>query len=276
MGDTVVSQLTVAAAAEGGPDARASQLYVLAAGAYPTEAIEASQGVVLSGVYKSVNTVVSQAVVMVAARGRIANPQLRVWTFTLDGHDFYVLRLGERETLVYDLYSEQWSDWGSGSAARWRANTGANWIGGGVIAGGYGSNIVVGDDTHGTVFFLDPEYAYDDDPLTGSADQAGFVRMAQGQLPLRGRDAVPCYGVILSASFGYEDALGGVQLEISDDAGESYTDCGTVTIALADYAARVEWTSLGSITAPGRLFRLTDSHLARIDGLDLYDAAESE
>jgi hypothetical protein len=54
---------------------------------------------------------VPQADVLAYVRGRIQNPKLRAWTFTLDGHDFYVLRLGMDLTLVYDVYSEQWMDW---------------------------------------------------------------------------------------------------------------------------------------------------------------------
>jgi hypothetical protein len=52
-----------------------------------------------------------QADVLAYVRGRIQNPKMRAWTFTLDGHDFYVLRLGMDLTLVYDVSSEQWVDW---------------------------------------------------------------------------------------------------------------------------------------------------------------------
>ena len=93
-----------------------------------------------------------------------SKPQARVWTFSLDGHDFYVLRLGDSETLVYDLYSEQWVDWANFQKEFWRANNGQNWAGASKLAYTYGSDVVVGDDTYGLLWFLDPEQPYDQDP----------------------------------------------------------------------------------------------------------------
>ena len=57
------------------------------------------------------NLEISQSRLLVAVRGRPGNPRLRDWTFSLDGHDFYVLRLGDDLTLVYDATTEQWVDW---------------------------------------------------------------------------------------------------------------------------------------------------------------------
>lgn len=217
---------------------------------------------------------ISEFGAMVVYRGRVADPNLAVWTFTLDGHDFYVLRLGDTETLVHDVYSEKWTVWGSGTSPRWRAKTGINWQGAGAVAGGYGSTIVVGDETFGTLYFLDPEYALDDDPQTGSEGAQTFLRVAQGQIPHRGRDPLDDFGVSLSGAFG--NVLGGVTLSISDDNGNTYDDCGTITVDPGDYSPRVEWSSLGMIVAPGRLYKIEDDGLlARIDSLDRLADAES-
>ena len=78
---------------------------------FPTASMELSQARSLVTLGIGGTTIeVSQARTLGVVRGRIGNPKLRVWTFSLDGHDFYVLRLGDSETLVYDLYSEQWVD----------------------------------------------------------------------------------------------------------------------------------------------------------------------
>src|SRR5690606_14907332 len=73
---------------------------------------------------------VTQLRVISLVRGRVANPRVRTWTFTLDGHDFYVLRLGDQETLVYDVSTEQWVNWDSAGLPFWRPNVGMSWIGG--------------------------------------------------------------------------------------------------------------------------------------------------
>jgi hypothetical protein len=104
-------------------------------------------------------TRVTEGVVLTA--GRTANPKLRAWTFSLDGHDYYVLRLGDSLTLVYDVYSEQWMDWDAFGEIFWPVNIGFNWVGGqGVTdAAGdtFGSNVLVGDDTYPlALWFLDP------------------------------------------------------------------------------------------------------------------------
>ena len=67
-----------------------------------------------------------------------------------------------------------------------------------------------------------------------------------------------------------------VQLEISDDRGETFTSVGNVAIPEGDYSTEMLWTSLGQITAPGRLFRVTDDGaLPRIDDLSINSISEN-
>lgn len=255
-------------------DIRASQVYVLAAVKQVSDNVNYSQAYVNAGVLNLTTVQVPQAYVLAAVKGRVGNPNARAWTFSLDGHDFYVLHLGDTETLVYDTYSKEWSVWGNDQAIRWKAAFGINWVGAGPFAGGFGSNVITIDDTNGAVYFLSPNYPYDDDYDVGEDSRVAFQRIAQGQIIIRGRTPTPCYGVSLTGSFGdvFVDTLTAVTLEVSDDAGRTYSDCGTVTVTATDYAARVEWLSLGLMTAPGRMFRITDSgSLDRIDGLELLD-----
>lgn len=220
-----------------------------------------------------------QAAVLVAVRGRVQNPKLRVWTFTLDGHDFYVLRLGTILTLVYDDYSEQWMDWDAFALEYWPVNIGINWVGGvGLLddeGESYGSNVLVGDDTLGLLWFLDPNQPFDesfDGPLDPEPAKY-FPRVLQGQVPIVGRQVLPCYAAWLTTDMGdpaYDGAA--VTLEISDDAGKSYDDMGAVVVNLGTDKPELAWYSLGQIEAPGRLFRITDDGaVARIDGMEMND-----
>lgn len=221
----------------------------------------------------------SGAAVLVAVRGRVQNPKLRVWTFTLDGHDFYVLRLGIDLTLVYDVYSEQWIDWDAFEETYWPVNIGINWVGGvGLLDDAdqyYGSNVLVGDDTLGLLWFLDPEQPYDesfDGPLDPEPEKY-FTRITMGQVAMTGREVLPCYAVWLTTDMGdpaYDGA--GVLLEISDDAGKSFDDMGTVTVTLGENKPELSWYSLGQIEAPGRLFKIVDDGaITRIDGMEMND-----
>jgi hypothetical protein len=255
-------------------DIRASQAVILAAGAYPADGVKVSQALALAALEDGMSIRVSQALVLIAARGRVNDPQVRAWTFTLDGHDFYVLRLGNRETLIYDTYSESWYVWGSGDGDLWRAYNGANWLGGMTQGGGYGSNIVVGDDGNGSLYFLDPDGEVDDDSLLGADSPRPYQRVVQGQAVTKGYQSERCYGIQLQGSIGDvdDDTYTDVTLEVSDDQGGTYIDCGTISITPDDDNARLNWRSLGSIRSPGRLFKITDyGALTRIDSIDMDD-----
>lgn len=195
---------------------------------------------------------------------------LRVWTYSLDGHDFYVLRLGPSETLVYDLTTQQWSSWKSPSRNNWRAHIGSNWLGMSTdtFNRGFGSDVVAGDDVTGVLWVLDPNTGLDDTTTTGSLP---FTRMVIGGVSLSGRDTVPCGAVELTASVGHPALIGAtITLRTSDDKGHTYNNHGNVTATAGSYDQVIEWRALGLIKAPGRLFELSDNGAAvRINSLDM-------
>lgn len=237
--------------------------------------LRVSQAYALAAVRYDAEVRVTQAYVLVAVKRRPHDPTVRAWTFTLDGHDYYVLRLGDTETLVYDMHSEQWSVYGSGETNLWALLDGVNWGGGHNFSGAYGSNVLAGSDTNGALFFLDPEGTDDENATTGPDDLEPFRREATAQYFMRGYDMRPCWGVQLLGSIG--DVRGSnptdVTLEVSDDRGDTFFDCGTVTIAPDDFTARVTWQSLGSMQAPGRLFKIVDyGAVHRIDSLEMPGA----
>lgn len=250
------------------------QLNVLIAYNVPSENLVATQGEIIVTFRQAADIAVTQFELLAAVRGRIANPRLRAWTFSLDGHDFYVLRLGDQLTLVYDIYSEQWVDWADTEKLFWRANCGVNWLGAQGLAVDYGSSIVVGDDTYGLLWLLNPEQPYDQHPdYLAPQQEIYFDRITMGQVPIRGREVVPCFAAWLTTDMGDPAYTGaGVTLYTSDDGGETFDDHGLATVTLGEYSPELSWYSLGQIGAPGRLFKIVDDGaVARIDGMEMND-----
>lgn len=210
---------------------------------------------------------VQQAPVLAVVRGSIFNPKLRAWTFDLDGHEFYVINLGNDKTLVFDLTTEKWSWWSWGELERWRVQCGVNWTQSGRVAYDGGSDVVVGDDSIGILWTLSPDQGYDD-PLYGGDRAEGvkksFPRAATGQVITRGRHFVPCYEVYLTCDPG-EPAFTGAKLELfySDDAGRSYVSAGEIVVEEGNFNQDIVWRSLGQIPAQGRMFRIEDDGAVR-------------
>jgi hypothetical protein len=258
-----------------GSDVRVSQLSASAVYNFPSEGVRASQ-MQATAVTDGANDVrVSQAQVLAVVRGRIDNHRVRAWTYSMDGHDFYVLQLGETGTIICDLTTGQWSQWKSDGRASLRAVLGTNWTGigaGALISGGHRANVVAGDDTYGLIWFLAPEQGYDERADDDTVQQT-FERIAMAGVPMRGRDTARCNEVYLLANKGADEfsvEAQTVRLRTSDDAEKTWTDQGTITITPEEYEAEYVWRSLGIIGSPGRVFEITDNCLARIDGLEMY------
>lgn len=268
------SQLFVRSVDDPDPLAQVSQLLTRTVLNYPSEEAQVSQLFLRSIDEPEPDAQVSQLLVRAVVKGHTENPRIRAWTFTLDGHDFYVLRLGDMLTLIYDTYSEQWVDWENFTHPYWSPNIGTVWSGAAALAQNFGSSVVAGDDTWGLLWFLDPNQPYDEHPDYSSPNQfVYFDRITMGQVAMRGRENLPCNALWLTTDMGapaYDGA--GVRLEISDDAGVTFEDQGSVTITADANYPELAWYSLGQIEAPGRLFKLTDDGaITRIDGMEMND-----
>ena len=271
MADILVSQGDVGVVADTSPDIQMSQADVLAIYRLPAKNVQASQADVSVIVRPDTRTVVSQFDIIAIVKGQVFDPAVRAWTFSLDGHDFYVLRLGNTETLVFDLTTEQWYVWGTAEANLWSAFTGINWFGGNNFASVFGSNVLVGSDSNGAIFFLDPNNDLDSSAANGR-DAVPFRRRITAQIPVRGYDNFSIYEVQLIGSTGNltDETLTSMSLLYSDDRGETYVDAGTVDINQNDFEGRATWRSLGSFRSPGRLLRVEDfGSLRRIDSFTM-------
>jgi hypothetical protein len=250
---------------------RTTSGFVLSAINFPSDEVRSTQHLVVSTVIRTTTLRTEQAVVLAAVRGKVENRRNRAWAFSLDGHDFYVLRLGESMTLVYDVTTGQWSRWHGLDQGFWRAHIGGNWLG--IQRASYKKNttqVVCGDDAFGQLYTLDPEQPYDDHPTT-TDEKRHFPRKVMGGLPMTVRQTMPVGAVYLTMSFGNPSVTAAdVRLRTSDDFGNTWVDHGTVTVTPGDYSQEIVWRSLGLLKAPGKLFEITDTGgTIRIDGLDM-------
>lgn len=255
------SQLVMQASTASEPGARTSMLVVLAALAPPqTIGVSNTQSVLLAAVTQDAIPASSQLVLQVAYRtGSVENLTHRAWQYSLDGHTFYVITLGEQRTYVYDQTSGQWSQWQTNGLPGWNMELGTTWK----------NKVIAGDQSNPIIWELDPSSFLDD----GFKPQ---TRKVTGGYPLRQRTFLSNYAFRITASLGQPDVPltapatePTVQLRFSDDAGRSFTDAGTVTIKSIDFTQEISWLSLGTMNAPGRVWEITDTGaVARIDGAD--------
>lgn len=250
---------------------RLPQGKTLAAYGFPTEEMRISEGKGLITVNASKEMQVSQGTVLAVAAGRVKNFTLRAWTFTQDGHDFYVLHLGEDGTLVYDCLTQQWMTWESEhrDVLLWKAATGTPWNSVQNYAGN--SDAICIDDTTGMMYWINSAQAWDDtNGIDPSLTQEDFQRVLTGGIPARGRGNTSCNYVFLTGSLGNPYSGSQVLLQTSDDLGKTWTENGYITIDPDNWTQDVTWSSLGSFGTPGRIFEVIDNGaFERIDSLDM-------
>jgi hypothetical protein len=184
-----------------------------------------------------------------------ASSRARAWTFTLDGHKFYVLDLGTEGTLLHDATTGSWSQFVTTGFWNWNFRNGTMW----------GQRIVGGDTISSQIWEMSPSSMKDN----GTVD---IVHIATGELVKRTRTYVSVADLRLAVSVGkLDDTAGGatVLLEFSDDQGQTWQAMDTKALVQGDYSAEIAWRGLGAFAAPGRIFRITDvGGFVRIDGCD--------
>ena len=276
MADVEVYQARSQIVAEGG-DLRTSQFRMFAVANFPTEFLTASQAGVHVVAGKQAPIEVPQFRAFVYALGRPQNANTRAWGFSLDNHDFYVLRLGEDLTLVLDLTTGEWVPWDTLGRVTWRAHLGQNWFGAGAgnFFGGLATNIIAGDDTYGLLWTLDPEQGFDDHPVAELEPQY-FIRSVTGGMAMRMRQATRLNAAFLTVSLGFPAPDGAaITMLISRDNGRTWEDQGAVPLTTGGVNQELLWRSLGVVKAPGFLLRFDDTGATvRIDGANVRLADE--
>jgi hypothetical protein len=267
-----LSQATALSLNEGNPDLNLSHFSLLTCFNLPTLQVDTSQLSSLLTVSWSFPFRVSHASVLVAVIGKPEIRKARAWAFSLDGHDFYVLRLGESSSLVYDLTTNSWSTWANKGISTWRLHLGLNWlsIDKANYLGGAATNVVGGDDNFGLLWTLDPNNGLDDSPIEENPPE-DFERRVSGGVPARMRQSVRNNAVFLVINTGNPAFVpAAITLYTSDDNGKSFQDQGSIDVPAGEDSAEIMWRSLGLIRAPGRIFEFRDTGATvRIDGLDV-------
>lgn len=199
---------------------------------------------------------VTDADVLVAIFRGAEERILRAWTFTQDDHDFYVLQAGAY-TYVYDKLTSQWCQWQSPDAQFYfRGADGCAWN---------GINVCCDPDS-GILYQIDPtgRLDYKTTPITS---------VVYGGMTERFRDHVPAYMAEVAISQANPPAgIDGSTLSITLDSYDTinWYGHGSVAGSLVGTPTWVRFYGLGLIGSPGRLFRITDTGVARrIDGINL-------
>lgn len=188
--------------------------------------------------------------------GSRENLTLRAWSFWVDGNWFYILHLGLQGTWVYSVTAEQWYEWRTEGYENWNAEQGLVWD----------SRIVVGDNQNGILWEVNPDTQLDDDfrPIT---------HQATAIIPASARETVVVDGVWLTCSVGFptgDTPL--VSLRMSDDQGQTWIDLSDLAVVMNpdEFTQEIAFRSLGSFSAPGRIFEVTDvGATVRIDRAEI-------
>lgn len=246
-----------------------SQLVTLIAYAPPsTSQVRSSNIVAQVNTLGQGVTAVSQLAVLAAYRvGSIENLKNRAWSFSLDGHTFYVMTLGEQGTFVYDEITDEWCQWQTDGLPGWNMEIGTTWKG----------KVIAADQAEPIIYELDPNSFLDDGFKTQT-------RKVTGGLAVRQRTFIANYAFRITASLGEPDVGATlpvtpptINLSFSDDQGKTFVNAGDVTIIDGDNVQELAWLSLGQINAPGRVFQITDTGaIARLDGADAEVGEEGE
>lgn len=260
-GELPTTQAILQVALSGGGMAQTAQVTMLAAYSVPESRFlrTAEQQVLVAYDSHAVIRNLGNTLLVAYRTGPIENLKKRSWTFTLDGHTFYVLTLGEQGTYLYDLITGQWTQWITQGLNTWNMELGTTWRGG----------VVAGDQAEPIIWRMTPNLFIDD-------DFKPIKRVVTGALSIRNRDIVGNYSFRLTASLGKPvipitdpATQPTVELETSDDQGKTFQSHGKLTMLKDKFSQTLQWLSLGMIVAPNRIFRVTDiGAIARIDGAD--------
>jgi hypothetical protein len=190
-----------------------------------------------------------------------ASASVSAFVFEQTGHKFFCVRL-DGETLCYDVATREWSEFGSFQKGNFRPRSAVQLHG----------VPLLGDDTSGTVWRLDPD-AYDDAGQPIAKIFTAFQPVQDGSFTL---DVIH-----LDADFGSTPALVGqgadptVEVRTSRDGGRTWSDWRQSKLGRqGQYRARAAWRRFGSFDAPGAIFefRCTDPVRFRVSAVRSNEA----
>lgn len=203
---------------------------------------------------KNVTTKVSQTAILGAVgTGVPAIQKSAAWTFVLDGHRFYVLPLGPEGDWAYDTTTQEWCQLQTQGFPGINFTHGTMW----------GLRVIGGDALYTYLYEMDPNQPLDE-------SWRDVKHMVTGGTATRSRASIGVANFTLTASVGLDSEIDqAISLAFSDDNGVSWSE--EFDIPLTDISSQMLiWNALGSFSAPGRVYRITDySGPIRLDGADV-------
>lgn len=201
-----------------------------------------NDAILLGTTYDTTPRVTNTALLVAYRDDERQNYELRAFVFKLDGHGIYGVHLGVQGTWVYDTLTNEWSKFITEGYSVFNFEIGLT----------YDDRIIGGDNQGPELWLLDAESQLDQ----------GFKpirRVVTGVVSVRSRDAVSVWGLDVDAtvdSYSYAEAT--MELSISDNGGVTYVDIATKELTTDDNGYPISFRSLGTIRAPGRVFRIED------------------
>lgn len=255
----IASQFIELAARGSGDGVPITSQAALLAAYGPAETIDGrvSQGL-LEAAYSAgthnVVTNVSQGALLVAyGTGVPGTQKLAAWTFVLDGHRFYVLPLGPEGDWAYDTTTHEWCQLQTQGFPGLNFTHGVMW----------GLRVIGGDALYTYLYEMDPNQPLDE-------AWREVQHMVTGGVATRSRASIGVANFTLTASVGLDSEIDqNISLAYSDDNGVTWSK--EFNLPLTDVSTQtLLWSALGSYSAPGRVFRITDySGPIRLDGADV-------
>ena len=258
MTNGLISQGGVLASTKGQPGARLPTAFMyLAYGPAASRQADVPTAAALiaaTGGTTNVTGKVTQAVALIAyATSTPATSRSDAWSFFLDGHRFYVLPLGPEGDWAYDTTTKEWSELQTQGFDGLNFKHGVMWD----------FRIMGGDQLYPFLLEMDPSKTLDD-------DFRPVEHVVTGGIPTRSRNSIGVANFTVTASVSDEASQAyPISLAFSDDNGVTYSE--EFPITLTDMSTQsLIWNSLGSFSAPGRVFRITDyGGPIRLDGADV-------
>ena len=178
--------------------------------------------------------------------------RINAWTFILDGHRFYVLSLGTEGDWAYDTTTQEWCQLTTQNFPGINFTHGVMW----------GIRVMGGDISYPILYEMDPAQ-----PLDGGTTSVAHI--VTGGVPTRTRSIIGVANFTVTASVADDSEMGNISLAFSDDNGVTWSP--EFDEPLTDTSSqKLIWNALGSFSAPGRIFRITDySGPVRLDGADV-------
>jgi hypothetical protein len=175
------------------------------------------------------------------------------WTYTQDGHLFYVLTFSEG-TFVYDATTQAWHERQTYAETKWNLGHPVSFLG----------LTLIGDTTSNKIAELDPS-TYADFGVTQRMEFTYQPIYAEQNRAFHDRlEMVFEVGVGLTTGQGADPQ---VMLDYSDDGGKTFTSMPTRSLgAIGAYQQRVIWNALGS--ARQRVYRGAVSDPVRVTLVD--------